>query len=107
MTKARFVAPAHHELLEAVRFYEARDGGLGIRLAAADEAATLRALTFPLAGTAMQQDVRRVLVRGCPFAVVYRPEDDGIIVFAVAHLSRRPDYWRHGRLSPLDDDLTH
>ena len=93
MTKARFIAPARREFLEAVRFYESEEPGLGVRLATAVEEATLRALTFPFAGTPMQQDVRRVLVRDFPFAIVYCPEDGGITVFAVAHLSRRPDYW--------------
>lgn len=93
MTKARFIAPAQQEFLGAVRFYEGEEAGLGRRLATAVEEATLLALNFPLAGTPMQSDMRRVLVRDFPLAVVYRPDDDGIIIFAVAHLSRRPGYW--------------
>lgn len=98
MRKSRFVAPARHEFLEAVRHYEDAEPGLGGRLAEAVEEAILRALAFPLAGTAMSLGVRRVLVRGFPYAVVYRPVEDGILVYAVAHLARAPGYWRHGRL---------
>lgn len=28
-----------------------------------------------------------------PYSVVYRIEHDAILVFAVAHLRRRPGYW--------------
>ncbi len=94
MIHARFVAPARQELLESVRFYDLEKPGLGRRLAAAVEEATLFALAFPLAGTPVQHGVRRVLVRGFPFAVVYRPEGNGITIFAIAHTSRKPEYWR-------------
>lgn len=81
-----------------VRYYEEVERGLGARYTDAIEEATLRALTSPLSGTAMEPSVRRVLVRGFPYAVVYRPVENGIIVFAVAHLSRTPEYWQHSRL---------
>jgi hypothetical protein len=34
-------------------------------------------------------------VHGFPYSVVYRVHRDDIYVIAVAHSSRRPDYWRH------------
>lgn len=40
------------------------------------------------------QDVRRLLLKRYPFALVYRVKLDEIQVLAVAHLSRRPGYWR-------------
>lgn len=97
MAKARFVRPARHEFLEAVRFYENEEPGLGTRFGAAVEEAALRALSYPLAGTQVRDEVRRVLVRAFPFAVVYRQVNDGIVIIAVAHLSRRPDYWNPRR----------
>ncbi len=98
MRKARFVAPARHEFLESVRHYEDAELGLGVRLTAAVEEAILLAPAFPLAGTAMAPGVRRILVRGFPYAVVYRPVTGGILVYAIAHLARAPEYWRRGRL---------
>jgi hypothetical protein len=38
-----------------------------------------------------------MFLRDFPFALVYRPDDMGIVVFALAHHARRPGYWR-GRL---------
>ena len=38
---------------------------------------------------------RRLLLRTFPFAVVYRFDDDTILIVAVAHGSRRPGYWAY------------
>ncbi len=32
-------------------------------------------------------------VRGFPFTLFYRPEGDGVVIFAVSHHARRPGYW--------------
>jgi hypothetical protein len=57
------------------------------------------ALRFPMGGSPWLHRTRRVFTQGFPFAVVYRPDPDGCIIFAVAHTRRRPDYWR-GRATP-------
>jgi plasmid stabilization system protein ParE len=61
------------------------------------EEATTRALAFPLAGSAASKSTRRMFVRDFPFAVVYRSDADGIVIFAVAHHRRQPEYW-HSRV---------
>lgn len=93
MNRARFVAPARREFLAQVAYYHMHEPGLGARFAAAVEEATARALAFPLSGTRASKNTRRVFVRDFPFAVVYRLEPDGILIVAVAHHSRRPEYW--------------
>ncbi len=37
---------------------------------------------------------QRFLLRRFPYQLVYRVERDRILVVAVAHLKRRPGYWR-------------
>lgn len=98
MTRARVVASARREFLRQVAYYNDKESGLGARFTAAVEEATLRAVAFPLAGSRASTNARRVFVRGFPFAVIYRPAPDGIIVFAIAHHARRPEYWQ--RRSP-------
>jgi hypothetical protein len=90
---ARFVAAARREFLAEVIHYNKEQPGLGARFTAAVEEATARALAFPLAGSTAPKNTRRVFLKDFPFAVVYRPASDGIIVFALAHHSRRPGYW--------------
>jgi plasmid stabilization system protein ParE len=92
--RARFVAAARREFLAEVDYYNKEEPWLGARFAAAVEEATARALAFPLAGSPATKHTRRVFVKDFPFAVVYRPDADGITVFALAHHSRRPGYWQ-------------
>lgn len=93
MRRARFVAAARHEFLAEVDYYKKESAGLGARFAAAVEEATVRAIAFPLAGSPCAKGTRRVLLQDFPFALVYRPTADGIIVFALTHQSRLPGYW--------------
>lgn len=97
MKRAHFVAPARREFLAEVAYYNSEESGLGFRFAAAVEEATARAMAFPSAGSPASESTRRVFVRDFPFALVYRPDDDGIVVFALAHHARPPDYW-HSRV---------
>lgn len=94
MKRARLVAAARREFLTEVFYYEKERDGLGIRFSAAVEEATARALAFPLAGSVASANTRRVMVRDFPFSLVYRPTEQGIVVFALAHHSRLPDYWQ-------------
>ncbi len=92
--RARFIAAARVELLAEVIYYNEAQPGLGERFAAAIEEATGRAVTFPLAGSPFRFHTRRVIVKGFPFSIVYRPEREGIVIFALAHHAQRPYYWR-------------
>ena len=94
MKRARFIAPARREFLAEVAHYNGQESGLGARFAAAVEEATARAVAFPLAGSPASKNTRRMFVKDFPFAVVYRPDENGIVVFALAHHSRRPEYWQ-------------
>jgi plasmid stabilization system protein ParE len=92
--RARFIAPARREFLAEVAYYNGREPGLGARFAAAVEDATARAVAFPLTGSPASKNTRRVFVKDFPFALVYRPDEHGIVIFALAHHSRRPEYWQ-------------
>jgi len=94
VNRARFIAAARLEFLAEVIYYSEAEAGLGARFNAAVEEASVRALAFPQSGSPSRFNTRRVLVNGFPFSLVYRPEPDGIVVFAVAHHARRPYYWQ-------------
>jgi toxin ParE1/3/4 len=92
--RAQFVEAARLEFLHRVAYYEGEEQGLGGRYAASVEDAAARALAFPSAGSPAASGTRRMLVKDFPFAIIYRPNDDGIVIFAVAHHARRPGYWQ-------------
>lgn len=94
MKKARFVAAARREFLAEVSYYNQQQPGLGARFTAAVEEATARALAFPYAGSEATERTRKVFLKGFPFSIVFRPVEEGIVVFAIAHQARMPVYWQ-------------
>ena len=93
MKHARFVAAARHEFLAEIDYYNKEQPGLGVRFAAAVEDAVARALLFPLAGSPSVANTRRIVLKGFPFMLFYRSASDGIVIIAVSHQARRPNYW--------------
>ena len=91
--RAKFIAPARREFLKEVVFYNEQEPGLGLVFAQEVEESTARALAFPEAGSPATKNTKLVFVKRFPFSVVYRPDREGIVVFAVAHHSRKPEYW--------------
>ena len=91
---ARFIDAARLEYLAEVVYYSEIQPGLGERFAAAVEDATARAVDFPLSGSPSRATTRRIIVKGFPFSIFYRPEVEEIVIFAVAHHARRPFYWQ-------------
>ena len=88
--------PASDELTEAVRWYEERRRGLGAELLEAVSETLGLVQEHPEIGTAYSFDpaIRRVRVPRFPYQVVYRLRPPDIVVLAVAHLKRRPNYWK-------------
>ena len=91
--RAKFIAPARREFLKEVVYYNEQEAGLGDAFAQEIEEAAARAMAFPEAGSSASKSTKRVFVNRFPFSVVYRPDKEGIVIFAVAHHSRLPDYW--------------
>lgn len=93
MKNIRFLAAARHELLAEVLYYSESEAGSGAKFASAFEQALTIAAQFPLAGPSGPGETRKVMVKDFPVSVFYLMENEGIVVVAVAHHSRRPGYW--------------
>lgn len=48
---------------------------------------------FPYAAPPISRDARRFILPGYPYDLVYSVLEDEIVVLAVAHHSRQPEYW--------------
>lgn len=94
MGKVDFLAAAREEFLAEVEYYNKAQAGLGTRFADAIEKAAALVLTFPDVGSPFFSDTRRVIVKDFPFSLIYNSFAGDIVIFAVAHQSRRPGYWR-------------
>ena len=87
------------ELAEAVRWYESKRPSLGAELLDEVAHAIDRVAQNPEAGSAMSADqkTRRLLVSRFPYQLVYRLRPGEAVVVAIAHLKRRPNYWKPRR----------
>jgi len=92
--KIEFIPEARQELMAEVSFYETAQQGLGEKFASSVEKAVSLVAAFPNVGSPAACGTRRVVIKGFPFWLVYKPYQSGrIIIFAIAHQSRRPGYW--------------
>ena len=92
--KAIFHPEAHEEMIESARFYEGRSEGFGSDFLKAVEETTRRIEQFPEAGPTDRASIRKRLVAGFPFTILYEMQPDRIFIAAVMHQYRRPGYWR-------------
>ena len=93
-----FHSLAELDVLGAWEWYEQQQPGLGDRFVAAVGVTIARASRWPNAGTPAIHDdkgdvlERRVTTDGFPYAVRYRTTDGQLVVLAVYHQRRRPDF---------------
>ncbi len=94
-----FHPEARIEYLEAVRYYEERQAGLGARFALEIEATIQRVVEAPQRWHPIEGEIRRCLAHIFPYGVLYSVKPDRILLLAIMHLSREPGYWRN-RIQP-------
>ena len=85
--------PLRAELLHETRFYGATRPGTGIRFQGAVQAALDRIERNPATGKVDEGGCRRMRVKGFPFSLVYREEEDEIVIYAVRPDAKDPGYW--------------
>ena len=94
MRSVEFHPEAESEFIWAARHYEGQTENLGLAFIAAVEGMYQRILEHPESGRSFGHLLRRVLVPRFPYGLLYRVEPQRIFIVAVAHLHRRPGYWR-------------
>ena len=88
-----FTELARQELDDAIRHYELDHAGLGRRFRADVKKAALRIGAYPKASSIERGDIRKRVLHTFPYKLLYSVEADHIVVIAVAHQHRKPDYW--------------
>jgi toxin ParE2 len=90
----RLLEPAQAELDEAITWYADQAPGLGDAFLIE----TIKVITlirqFPLAWHPLTPEIRRCRLRRFPYCVVYTQDGDELLVLAIAHQHRKPNYWR-------------
>ncbi len=91
--KIIFSRIAKQELDEGVRYYELQYLGLGRKFKEEVKKAALRISEYPEAWSIERGGIRKCLLHKFPYKLPYSIEEDHILIVAVAHRHREPDYW--------------
>ncbi len=100
--RLRMLAAARREAQVAANWYEGRRDGLGHEfldtLAQALESIEAEPLRYaPPENIRTRRAIRCCPLRRFPYLVIYEIRADEIVVLAVAHGHRRPNYWQRRR----------
>lgn len=90
----RFRPQARQEVLDAADWHRQRLPGLDREFLLAVDAAVMAAASRPLALPAVEDTLRRVLVKRFPYTVIFDVLADELVVLAVFHRRRQPVSWR-------------
>lgn len=100
MSFARFAHPlADVELIEAARWYESEQSGLGDDFLDAADDAVRSILDWPqiapvFPGWNREPVMRTQSIKSFPYRVLYFLTDDELTIVAYAHNRRKPGYWK-------------
>ena len=89
-----FLPEADADITAAVEWYEGRELGLGSRLRHELESVCSAIVQHPLLWRERRGGYRRVNMPGFPYYVAFFLREERIVVAAVGHASRHPDYWK-------------
>ena len=97
--KTEFLPEADEEFREAARYYEAEAAGVGVAFIAAVHNAVSELQAFPLASPLVRGGVRKKVLRHFAYNILYAIQSDTLVIVAVAHQKKRPNYWGKRLLS--------
>ncbi|PIP47248.1 MAG: plasmid stabilization protein [Deltaproteobacteria bacterium CG23_combo_of_CG06-09_8_20_14_all_51_20] len=91
--KVRFLLAAEIEMFDAAAFYEKQVALLGKNFLSIMEAAIDEISAQPETWPVIGDGVRKRPLRRFPYLILYRIEEEEIVIVAVMHQRRRPYYW--------------
>ena len=91
--KVKFLKLAEQELYDAQNYYEQQQEKLGDTFKSTIFNSLNRIVEFPKVYVKVKSDVRRCIVHKFPYSILYSIEDNYILIIAISHQHREPDYW--------------
>lgn len=84
---------AESEFYQTVNYLEDCEPGIGKDFAQ-DVFSTISRITeFPFAWSPLHKNIRRCLCKRFPYGLIYEVHADEIMILAIMHQNREPDYW--------------
>ena len=90
----RLLSVAEAEFADAAAYYEAQRSGLGDIFIEHVIRSTAYLVRHPLIGILIGRRVRKLVLKKFPYNLIYYASESEIVVVAVAHHKRKPNYWR-------------
>ncbi|MCH8558366.1 MAG: type II toxin-antitoxin system RelE/ParE family toxin [Balneolia bacterium] len=90
----RLLTTAQAELDDAIVYYNEQVAGLGFEFLEEILCTFKRIKLNPDAWTGFSARTKRCLVYRFPYGIIYQVRDDEILIVAIAHLHRKPEYWK-------------
>ncbi len=85
---------AETEFYDIVYYYKQFDRSLSHDFIHEFEKAVQRLIKFPKAGHPYLHQTKRIFLNQFPYSIVYKIyKNELIMVFAIMHMKRKPDYW--------------
>ena len=91
--QVKFLELAQLELYDAQDYYEKQQVDLGLTFKSVIHSSLKRIIEFPKVYAKIKLDVRRCVIHKFPYNILYSIEDNHILIIAIAHQHRQPDYW--------------
>lgn len=94
MLPVEFHSEARLDFDESWSWYASKDTAAAIRFIASLEVALASIAEDPSQFGNPEESLRELPLKKFPFRVIYRFDDQRIIVIAIAHTRRRPRFWQ-------------
>jgi len=91
----RYLHVASRELDDAIKYYNAEREGLGDEFLEEVNHAIKGIALFPEAWHPLSPRTRRCRLRRFTYGLIYQIRQDELLIIAVAHLHRKPGYWKN------------
>jgi plasmid stabilization system protein ParE len=93
VTPVKYHEAAEEELLHEIGYLELRANGLGRRFFAEVQRAEKSISQFPESAEEIRPNIRKRSLQKFRYSLIDSIDNDGLLILAVAHHSRRPNYW--------------
>lgn len=93
MKKTRFLSPAEIEMFDAAVYYETRVPKLGADFISTIEIAVSELSDDPEKWPVIGKEIHRRILPRFPYSILYKIDFEEIIIVAIMHQKRRPNYW--------------
>ena len=95
MLTVKFLSGALQDFNESVDWYTGRSVSVARRFVMAVDAAIERAAENPGSSPCVDEQHQERALKRFPFRIIFRQLSGQILIVAIAHAKRQPQYWKH------------